>query len=96
MSIHDLTVAQLARQLRAKEISAVEVAKHFMARGAAHESLGCYLATNEEVTLAQAKAADARISAGDSAPLLGVPLAHKVIFVTQYFPSSAGSKMLEG
>jgi aspartyl-tRNA(Asn)/glutamyl-tRNA(Gln) amidotransferase subunit A len=96
MSIHDLTVAQLARQLRAKEISAVEVARHFMARGAAHESLGAYLATHEEVTLAQAKAADARIAAGESAPLLGVPMAHKDIFVTQDFPSTAGSKILEG
>ena len=96
MALHDLTVAELAAKLASKEVSAVETAKHFLARAKAHESLGAYLATNEEVTLSQARAADERIAAGDKAPLLGVPMAHKDIFVTQDFPSTAGSKMLEG
>jgi aspartyl-tRNA(Asn)/glutamyl-tRNA(Gln) amidotransferase subunit A len=94
-ALHDLTVAQLAQLLRAKDVSAVEVARHLLARGAANEALGAYLATDEEATLAQARAADARIAAGDSAPLLGVPMAHKDIFVTMDFPSTAGSRMLE-
>lgn len=94
-ALHDLPVAELARKLRAKEVSAVEAARHFMARGKAHEQLGAYLATDEEATLAQARAADARIAAGETAPLLGVPIAHKDIFVTKDFPSTAGSKMLE-
>ncbi|TAM38963.1 MAG: Asp-tRNA(Asn)/Glu-tRNA(Gln) amidotransferase subunit GatA [Burkholderiaceae bacterium] len=94
--LHDLTVAQLATKLRAREVSAVEVAQHFLARGARHDALGAYLATNEEVTLAQARAADARLAAGETAPLLGVPIAHKDIFVTTDFPSTAGSRMLEG
>jgi len=94
--LHDLTVAQLAAQLRAKDVSAVEVARHFLARARAHDSLGAYLALNEEVTLAQARAADQRIAAGELAPLLGVPVAHKDIFVTREFPSTAGSKMLDG
>jgi len=93
--LHDLGVAQLARKLAAKEVSAEEAARHFLARGAAHASLGAYLATDEEATLAQARAADARIAAGDTAPLLGVPIAHKDVFVTKDFPSTAGSKMLE-
>jgi aspartyl-tRNA(Asn)/glutamyl-tRNA(Gln) amidotransferase subunit A len=95
-SLHDLTVAELAAKLRSKELSAVEAAKHFLARGAAHENLGAYLAVDEEVTLAQAAAADKRIAAGESAPLLGVPIAHKDIFVTRDFPTTAGSRMLEG
>jgi aspartyl-tRNA(Asn)/glutamyl-tRNA(Gln) amidotransferase subunit A len=95
MALHDLTVAKLAAKLRKRELSAVEAAKHFLARGTAYEGLGAYLATDEEVTLAQARAADARITAGDSAPLLGVPIAHKDIFVTKDFPSTAGSRMLE-
>jgi aspartyl-tRNA(Asn)/glutamyl-tRNA(Gln) amidotransferase subunit A len=94
-ALHDLTVAQLASKLRQKEVSAVEAAKYFLARGAAHRELGAYLAVDEEVTLAQARAADARIAAGDAAPLLGVPIAHKDIFVTRDFPSTAGSKMLQ-
>jgi aspartyl-tRNA(Asn)/glutamyl-tRNA(Gln) amidotransferase subunit A len=94
--LHDLTVAQLAARLRAKEVSAFETAHHFLARAKAHESLGAFLAVSEDVTLRQARAADARIAAGDSTPLLGVPIAHKDIFVTKDFPSTAGSKMLEG
>jgi len=94
--LHDLTVAQLAGKLKAKEVSAVEVAGHFLARGKAHSGLGAYLATDDQVTLAQARAADQRIAAGDQGRLLGVPIAHKDIFVTRDFPSTAGSKMLEG
>jgi aspartyl-tRNA(Asn)/glutamyl-tRNA(Gln) amidotransferase subunit A len=95
MQLHDLTVAELANRLRKKELSAVEAARHYLARGAAHERLGAYLATDEQTTLAQARAADERIAAGDGAALLGVPIAHKDIFVTRDFPSTAGSKMLE-
>jgi aspartyl-tRNA(Asn)/glutamyl-tRNA(Gln) amidotransferase subunit A len=94
-ALHDLTVAQLATKLRQKEVSALETAQYFLARGAMHESLGAYLAIDAEATLAQARAADKRISAGESAALLGVPIAHKDIFVTRDFPSTAGSKMLE-
>ena len=32
-ALHDLTVAQLAARLRAKDVSAVEAAQHFLARG---------------------------------------------------------------
>ena len=95
-ALHDLGVAELARKLKAKELSATEAASHFLRRGKAHASLGAYLATDEEVTLAQARAADKRIAAGETGPLLGVPIAHKDIFVTRDFPSTAGSKMLEG
>jgi len=95
MTLHDLTVAQLETKLRQKEVSALETAQYFLARGAMHEKLGAYLAIDAEVTLAQARAADRRISAGESAPLLGVPIAHKDIFVTRDFPSTAGSRMLQ-
>ncbi len=94
--LHDLTVAELAAKLRSKDLSAVEVARHFLARGAVHEALGAYLATDEAVTLAQAAAADQRIAKGEATPLLGVPIAHKDIFVTKDFPTTAGSRMLEG
>ncbi|TFZ07012.1 Asp-tRNA(Asn)/Glu-tRNA(Gln) amidotransferase subunit GatA [Ramlibacter henchirensis] len=95
-ALHDLSVAELARQLKTRDVSAVETAKHFLARAKTHEALGAYLARDDEVTLAQARAADERIAKGDTAPLLGVPIAHKDIFVTRDFPSTAGSKILEG
>ncbi|HML82440.1 MAG TPA: Asp-tRNA(Asn)/Glu-tRNA(Gln) amidotransferase subunit GatA, partial [Thiomonas arsenitoxydans] len=43
-----------------------------------------------------AQAADAARAAGDTRPLLGVPLAHKDVFVTRTLPATAGSRMLAG
>jgi aspartyl-tRNA(Asn)/glutamyl-tRNA(Gln) amidotransferase subunit A len=94
--LHHQSLAQLSAKLQAKEISATELAQHFLKRMAAHADLGAYLDTNEEATLAQAKAADARLAAGEKSPLLGLPVAHKDIFVTKDFVSTAGSKMLQG
>ena len=94
--LHQMGVAELAAAIANKQTSSVEAAQALLARAQQHEQLGAYLAFNEEATLAQALAADARIAAGERGPLLGVPLAHKDIFVTQGFPSTAGSKMLEG
>ncbi len=93
--LHDLGVAQLAAKLAARELSSVELTQHFLARIRQQDSLGAFLATDAEVSLAQAKAADARLALGERTPLLGVPLAHKDVFVTRDFPTTAGSKMLE-
>ena len=89
-------VAELAAAIAGKKTSSVEAAQHLLARAKQHESLGAYLAVNEEATLAQARAADARLAAGEGTPLLGVPVAHKDIFVTRDFATTAGSKMLQG
>ena len=94
--LHDLTVAQLASHLRERKVSAVETAQHFLNRAQAHTSLGTFVDVNADVTLAQARAADARIASGTAAVLEGVPIAHKDIFVTKDFCSTAGSKMLAG
>jgi aspartyl-tRNA(Asn)/glutamyl-tRNA(Gln) amidotransferase subunit A len=93
--VHTLGVAELAALLQKKELSAVELATRMLARlgGNPHHA---FLNVDSEVTLAQAKAADARIAAGEHSPLLGVPIAHKDIFVTKDFPTTAGSRMLEG
>ncbi len=92
--LHDLSVAELATQLATRKVSSVEVAQHFLAR-VQGEQLGAFLATDADVSLSQARAADARLAAGERTPLLGVPLAHKDVFVTRDFPTTAGSKMLQ-
>ncbi len=93
--LHSLGVAQLSALLQKKEVSAVELSTRMLARlgGNPHNA---FLSVDSEVTLAQAKAADVRLAAGDTSPLLGVPIAHKDIFVTTDFPTTAGSRMLEG
>jgi aspartyl-tRNA(Asn)/glutamyl-tRNA(Gln) amidotransferase subunit A len=88
-------VTALAQQLRTRAVSAVELAQTFGQRIERHADLGAFLARDPELTLAQARAADQRLAAGDAAPLLGVPIAHKDIFVTEGLASTAGSKMLK-
>lgn len=94
--LHHWGVAELAQRLAAKEVSSTEATQHLLTRARAHADLGAYLALDEAVSLTQAQAADARLAAGERSPLLGVPLAHKDIFVTQNFPTTAGSKILKG
>jgi aspartyl-tRNA(Asn)/glutamyl-tRNA(Gln) amidotransferase subunit A len=93
--IHLKSLSSLRKMLSKRECSAPELAQYFLARIKSQAGLGAFLATNETVTMAQATAAQARIDAGDTAPLLGLPIAHKDIFVTKDFPSTAGSKMLK-
>jgi len=94
--LHDLDLVHLAQALRARKVSALETAQHFLNRARAHEALGVYVAQDEAVTLAQARAADERLAQGTAGALEGVPLAHKDIFVTRDFATTAGSRMLAG
>ena len=93
---HELGVAEIGSALAAKDISSVELTKHLLARVAAHEHLGAWLCVDGEAALQQAQAADAARAQGRAGALLGVPLAHKDIFVTRKLPTTAGSKMLAG
>jgi aspartyl-tRNA(Asn)/glutamyl-tRNA(Gln) amidotransferase subunit A len=90
------SIAELGRLLDAKKVSAVELAQAFLARVEAHRDLNAFLDVRPEVTLAQARAADARRAKGESGALLGVPMAHKDIFVTRGWASTASSKILQG
>ena len=92
--VHEAGVAELAGGLAAGRYSAVELARALLDRAQAHAALGAFLSIDPEVTLAQARAADARRSQGAAGPLTGVPVAHKDIFVTRELPSTAGSRML--
>ena len=93
--LHQLSVKALAHVLSTKEVSAVEVATRFLARmgGNPHHA---FLDIDSEVTLAQARASDAKIADGTAGPLEGVPVAHKDVFVTRDFATTAGSKILSG
>jgi aspartyl-tRNA(Asn)/glutamyl-tRNA(Gln) amidotransferase subunit A len=90
------SVAELSRRLAAREVSAVELAELYLARMAAHRDLNAFLDVRPEVTLAQARAADTRLARGEGGPLTGIPVAHKDIFVTRDFATTAASRMLRG
>lgn len=90
------TLKQLSADLQAKRISAVELANAALAQIQAQRHLNAFLDVQPELTLAQARAADAAIAAGTAGPLCGIPIAHKDIFVTEGWKSTAGSKILQG
>ncbi|MGZ9057830.1 MAG: Asp-tRNA(Asn)/Glu-tRNA(Gln) amidotransferase subunit GatA, partial [Burkholderiaceae bacterium] len=98
MDMAHRSLAELSRALAGKEVSAVELARLHLDRLEAHRGLNAFLDVRPEVTLTQAAAADIRLARGgaDATPLTGVPIAHKDIFVTKDFCSTASSKMLRG
>ena len=91
--MHTKTLKQLSALLHAKQISAVELTAHFLQRAQASD-LNAFLHIDPALSLAQAAAADARFANDSAGPLTGIPIAHKDIFVTEHWCSTAGSKML--
>ena len=93
--MHKLTLTELSTQLKNKKISALELAQLYLDR-IASSHLNAFIDVQPELTLAQAKHADDSIARGEVTPLTGLPIAHKDIFVTRDWTSTAGSKMLSG
>ncbi len=93
-----LTAAELSTALAAGDTSSVEVTQAHLDRIAAVDGdVHAFLHVNPEVSLAAAKASDARRSAGTPVGALdGVPIAIKDVLVTTDMPSTSGSKILEG
>ena len=94
-AIHHASLAELSAMLKARKISSVELTQIFLDRIVRHNSgLNAFITVSPELSLAQARAADARIAAGRAAPLTGIPVAHKDIFCTKGWLTSCGSRML--
>jgi aspartyl-tRNA(Asn)/glutamyl-tRNA(Gln) amidotransferase subunit A len=90
------TLAELSRLLATRQVSATELARAYLARIEAERRLNAFLDVRPEVTLAQAAGADKRLASGNATPLTGIPIAHKDIFVTRDFASTASSRILKG
>ncbi|MGN4119975.1 amidase family protein, partial [Burkholderia gladioli] len=92
--MHANSLTELRAALDAGQTSAVELAQLYLQRIDAARELNAFVHVDPDLTLAQARAADAARAAGTAGPLAGLPIAHKDVFVTRGWRSTAGSKML--
>src|ERR1700735_1078762 len=94
--MHNLFIGELADRLAKRQISSVELTQHFLGRiERLNPALNAMITLTAKQALADAAAADARLSAGGRGPLLGIPLIHKDIFCTDGVRTSCGSRMLD-
>ena len=90
------SLKKLGQMLAKKEVSSVELTQTFLDRiDALNPGINAYIALDQDKTLNQAKAADARIAAGNAMALTGIPIAQKDIFCAKGWQTTCGSKMLE-
>jgi len=96
-ALHQATLAELGDLIARREVSAVELTRHFLDRISALDAqLNSFITVLPERALAQAKAADARLARGEGGPLTGLPIAHKDIFCARDTRTTCASRMLEG
>jgi aspartyl-tRNA(Asn)/glutamyl-tRNA(Gln) amidotransferase subunit A len=88
-------IAELGAALRAKRVSSVELTQGLLDRIAALDpALNAFVTVDRERALADARAADAVLAAGEGGPLAGIPVAHKDILATAGMLTTCGSRML--
>lgn len=91
-----MTMTEARAALAARKISAVELAEAQNAAAAAlNPRLNAFITLTPELALAQARAADAAIAAGNAGVLAGIPLAIKDLFCTEGVRTTAGSRILD-
>jgi len=93
--MHTRSIARLGTMLRARELSAVELATHYLDRiERLNGRLNAFITVDRDKTLAHAREADARIARGEAGPLTGIPIAHKDLFCARGWLTTCGSRML--
>lgn len=91
---HTQTIKELSEALQSKKVSAQELANYFLERISQSAQVNAFVDINAEQTLLQAKEADAQLAKGQATALTGIPVAHKDVFVTKHWKTTAGSKIL--
>ena len=90
-----MTISQAAARLRAREISALELAEESLrAIHAGQPRLNAFITITEDLALEQARRADEELARGiDRGPLHGIPYALKDVFATRGIRTTCGSKI---
>jgi aspartyl-tRNA(Asn)/glutamyl-tRNA(Gln) amidotransferase subunit A len=91
-----LKIAEARDALRKGELTSVELTEACLKAIEGAGALNAFVHLTAETAMAQAKAADARLDAGEAGALCGIPLGIKDIFCTEDEPTQAASRILEG
>lgn len=95
-SLNKLTIKKAKEGLSNKDFSSVELTKACLDQiKKTDEKLNAFVTLTEEEALKNATNADVRISKGEDAPLLGIPLAVKDNFSTFGIRTTASAKVLD-
>ena len=95
-ALHERTLAELSRGLRAGEFSSRELTESLLARVEAHGAkLNAFISVVAEQALAAADDSDAARKNGNAGPLNGLPIVHKDLFCTRGVLTSCGSRILD-
>ena len=89
------TIRELGERYRRRTLSPVEVTRHLLARiEKLHPALHAFVTVTADRALADARTAEQELRSGDTRPLLGIPVAHKDIYLTRGIRTTAGSALL--
>jgi aspartyl-tRNA(Asn)/glutamyl-tRNA(Gln) amidotransferase subunit A len=96
MGANELTIAAARDALRKGDLGAVDLTMACLTAIDAGDGLNAFVHKTADIALAQARAADQRLKAGDAPSMCGIPLGIKDLFCTKGVPSQAGSNILKG
>ncbi|GAA6149849.1 Asp-tRNA(Asn)/Glu-tRNA(Gln) amidotransferase subunit GatA [Pseudooceanicola nitratireducens] len=91
-----LTIAGARDALRKGDVTSLELTEACLAAIDGADALNAFVHKTPEIARERAKAADARIKAGDAPDMCGIPVGIKDLFCTKGVDSQAASRILEG
>ncbi|MCU0815357.1 MAG: Asp-tRNA(Asn)/Glu-tRNA(Gln) amidotransferase subunit GatA [Cypionkella sp.] len=96
MNANSLTISEARDALRKGTLSAVDLTMSCLTAMDAGDGLNAFVHKTPELALEQARAADARIKAGDAPAMCGIPVGIKDLFAVKGVPTQAASNILSG
>ena len=89
------TIGELGARYRKRDLSPVEVTQALLARIEKLDPiLHAFVTLTADSALAEARSAEEALRRGDARPLLGIPVAHKDIYLTRGVRTTGGSALL--